>query len=128
MNQRIGIIPHCPTKWESNLSKNLQLIPRRGIIGAIMIKSFRDKETEKVFRRLFSRKLPHNIQRAALKRLAYLHAAKTLSDLLIPPSNYLEKLRGDREGQHSIRINDQWRVCFEWIDENAHNVEIVDYH
>jgi len=72
-----------------------------------MIKSFKDKETEKVFHRSYSRKLPQDIQRTALRRLGYLHAAKDLNDLMIPPSNRLEKLRGDRQGQYSIRINDQ---------------------
>jgi proteic killer suppression protein len=93
-----------------------------------VIKSFRDKESEKVFRRLFSRKLPHDIQRAALRRLTYLHSAKELNDLSVPLSNRLEKLTGSRQGQYSIRINDQWRICFEWIDNDAYNVEIVDYH
>lgn len=93
-----------------------------------MIKSFKDKETEKVFRRSFSRRLPPDIQRSALRRLTFLHAAKDLSDLLTPPSNRLEALSGNRQGQHSICINDQWRICFEWIDQDAYNVEIVDYH
>ena len=93
-----------------------------------MIRSFKDKETEKVFRRLFSRRLPQDIQRPALRRLSYLHAAKVLNDLLMPPSNRLEPLSGDRQGQYSIRINDQWRLCFEWINDDAYNVEIVDYH
>jgi proteic killer suppression protein len=93
-----------------------------------MIKSFRDRETEKVFRRQFSRRLPQNIQRAALRRLTFLHGAKELADLLAPPSNQLEALSGERRGQYSIRINDQWRICFEWLDKDAHNVEIVDYH
>ena len=78
--------------------------------------------------RTFSRKLPRNIQRTALRRLSYLHAAKDLRDLMEPPSNRLEKLGGDRQGQYSIRINDQWRVCFEWIDGDAYDVQIVDYH
>lgn len=93
-----------------------------------MIKSFRDKEAERIFQRSFSRRLPQDIQRAALRRLNYLHAARELSDLLAPPANRLEALSGDRQGQHSIRINDQWRICFEWIDNDAYNVEIVDYH
>ena len=93
-----------------------------------MIKSFRDSETERVFHRLFSRGLPHDIQRTALRRLSYLHAAKDLNDLLVPPSNRLERLTSAREGQYSIRINDQWRICFEWIGQDAYNVEIVDYH
>ena len=93
-----------------------------------MIKSFKSKETEKVFNRTFSRKLPQNIQKTAYRRLAYLHSAKQIEDLLIPPSNHLEKLHGDRQGQHSIRINNQWRICFVWEDDDAHQVEIVDYH
>jgi len=107
-------------------------LPLDGITGsgynAAMIKSFKDKETEKVFHRSFSRRLPTDIQRAALRRLTYLHAAKDLSDLLVPPSNRLEALGGERRGQYSIRINDQWRICFEWMDQDAYNVEIVDYH
>lgn len=93
-----------------------------------MIESFKDKETEKVFRRLFSRKLPPDVQRVALRRLVYLHNATDVNDLRLPPSNRLEKLGGDRQGQYSIRINSQWRICFEWLDSHAHNVEIVDYH
>ena len=93
-----------------------------------MIKSFGSKETEKVFHRSFSRKLPQDIQRIAYRKLAYLHSARRLKDLLLPPSNRLEKLHGNRRGQHSIRINDQWRICFIWQDGDAHEVEIVDYH
>ena len=93
-----------------------------------MIKRFANKETKKIFDRQFSRKLPPDIQRPARRKLEILDAAERLSDLRIPPSNYLEKLSGDRAGQHSIRINRQWRVCFEWINGHAHNVEIVDYH
>lgn len=93
-----------------------------------MIKSFKSKETEKVFHRDFSRKLPQNIQKTAYRRLALLHSAKQMKDLLVPPSNQLEKLYRDRLGQHSIRINDQWRVCFRWQDGDAYEVEIVDYH
>ena len=93
-----------------------------------MIKSFKDRDTEMVFRRQFSRRLPQDVQRAALRRLVYLHGAVELTDLLIPPSNRLEALRGDREGQYSIRINDQWRICFAWLENDAYDVEIVDYH
>ncbi len=93
-----------------------------------MIKSFKSKEAEKVFHRHFSRKLPQDIQKTAYRRLAFLHSAKELKDLLIPPSNRLEKLYGDRQGQHSIRINDQWRICFIWQDGDAYDVEILDYH
>ncbi len=93
-----------------------------------MIKSFASKETEKVFQRSFSRKLPLDIQANAGRKLTILDAAEALSDLSVPPSNRLEKLSGDRKDQHSIRINDQWRICFEWRNGDAYNVEIVDYH
>ena len=93
-----------------------------------MIKSFRDKEAEKIFQRQFSRRLPQDIQRLALKRLLMLDAATELETLRVPPGNRLEALKDDREGQHSIRINDQWRICFVWRGGHAHDVEIVDYH
>jgi len=93
-----------------------------------MIKSFAGKETEKVFNREFSRKLPPDIQRPARRKLEVLNAAETLQDLLNPPSNHLEKLSGSRKGQYSIRINDRWRICFVWKDGDAYSVEIVDYH
>ncbi len=93
-----------------------------------MIKSFRDKESEKIFDRQLSSKLPKNIQRVARKKLVILDAAIELNDLRIPPGNRLEVLKGDRKGQHSIRINDQWRVCFVWSDGDAYDVEITDYH
>ena len=93
-----------------------------------MIKSFRDAETERLWIHERSHRLPPCIQRAALKKLQMLNAAGALSDLLIPPGNRLERLHGDREGQHSIRINDQYRVCFDWIEGNAYRVEITDYH
>lgn len=93
-----------------------------------MIKSFQDQEAEKIFNGRFSLKLPHDIQKIALRKLTQLHAAATLTFLRIPPANKLEKLSGDREGQLSIRINDQWRICFEWRENNAENVEILDYH
>ena len=93
-----------------------------------MIKSFKSKETQKVFRRAFSRKLPQDIQKTAYRRLAFLHSARELKDLLLPPSNRLEKLHGDRQGQYSIRINEQWRICFKWQDGDAYEVEIMDYH
>jgi proteic killer suppression protein len=93
-----------------------------------MIKTFTDKETEKLFRRMFSRKLPQNVQLAARMKLEILDSAEVLQDLRVPPGNGLEKLSGDREGQYSIRINDQWRICFVWQQENAYDVEIVDYH
>ena len=93
-----------------------------------MIKSFQCKETEKIYNRLFSQRLPHDIQKIALSKLWILDAATSLEDLKVPPSNHLESLKGDRKGQHSIRINQQWRICFKWHDGNSHNVEIVDYH
>jgi len=93
-----------------------------------MIKSFNSKETEKIYFREYSKKLPHSIQRSALKKLWMIDAANSLEDLKIPPSNHLEKLKGKRDGQYSIRINDQWRICFEWRQENAYNLEIIDYH
>ncbi len=92
-----------------------------------MLKGFRCKETEKVFQRRRPRKFG-GIQRIALRRLLVSDAAGSLKDLRIPPSNRLEKLLGDREGKHSIRINDQWRVCFIWLGGDAFDVEIVDYH
>ncbi len=93
-----------------------------------MIKSFRDRETERIFRRRFSRKLPADIQRIAYRKLVQLDAATRLDTLRVPPGNRLEALGRDRAGQHSIRINDQWRICFVWRDGDAHEVEIVDYH
>jgi len=93
-----------------------------------MIKTFANKEVEKLFGRIFSKKLPQNIQIIARMKLEILDAAAVLQDLRVPPGNRLEKLSGDREGQHSIRINDQWRICFTWRQGNAYDVEIVDYH
>ncbi len=93
-----------------------------------MIKTIKDKETIKVFRRQGSRKLPVDIQQAAYRKLRYLNNAKSLQDLRSPPANRLEKLKGDRAGQLSIRINDQWRICFRWQANDAYEVEIVDYH
>jgi len=93
-----------------------------------MIKSFKYKETLKVFHREFSRKLPHSIQRIAMRKLWIIDAVTLLNDLRIPPSNYLEALKGKRKGQHGIRINDQYRICFKWHQGDAHDVEIVDYH
>jgi proteic killer suppression protein len=93
-----------------------------------VIKSFRDKETEKVFHRQRSGKLPHDIQQTALRKLRMLNRSQTVRDLRVPPSNRLEKLSGRREGQYSIRINNQWRICFIWRDGDVYEVEIVDYH
>lgn len=93
-----------------------------------MIKSFKCKETEKIFKGRFSKKIPPEIQTRALIKLHMVDAAKLVTDLRIPPANFLEQLQGDRVGQYSIRINQQYRVCFIWEDNNAFNVEIVDYH
>lgn len=93
-----------------------------------MIRSFKCKETDKIFNRSFSRKLPHDIQRTALRKLRMLNRAIKLNDLKVPPSNHLETLHGNRKGQHSIRVNDQWRICFKWSNSEAKNVEITDYH
>ena len=93
-----------------------------------MIESFASEETEKIFHGQVSKKLPTDIQRTARRKLTYLDDAEDLQDLLAPPENRLEKLKGDRAGQHSIRINDQWRICFKWSGTKAIDVEIVDYH
>lgn len=94
----------------------------------LMIRSFADKEAEKLFNRQFSRKLPPEIQHTARRKLEILDAAESLDDLRVPPSNRLEKLAGDRTGQSGIRINKQWRICFVWRDNGPYEVEIVDYH
>jgi proteic killer suppression protein len=93
-----------------------------------MIRSFADDDTKKVFHREPVKRFSGDLQRRALRSLGLIHAALTLDDLRTPPGNRLEPLKGDRAGQHSIRINDQWRVCFVWRDGNAYDVEIVDYH
>ena len=93
-----------------------------------MIKSFRSKETEKLWGRQRSAKLPFNIQSKSRDKLAQIDAAIQIEDLRFPPGNRLEALSGDRAGQHSIRINQQWRICFRWEAGNAFDVEIVDYH
>ena len=93
-----------------------------------MIRSFADKNTERLFNRERVKKFAEVLQRTALRKLALLDAAESLEDLRVPPGNRLEKLAGDREGQFSIRINDQWRLCFRWIDGEAREVEITDYH
>ena len=93
-----------------------------------MIRSFADRDTERLFARERSRRLPPDLQRVAYRKLVLLHAAESIQDLRVPPGNRLEKLRGDREGQHSIRINERWRICFVWRDGDAYSVEIVDYH
>ena len=93
-----------------------------------MIRGFRDRESEKIFRRQRSRRLPPTIQRVALRKLTILDGAESLEDLKAPPGNRLEKLSGNRESQYSIRINDQWRICFVWKGGDAYEIEITDYH
>jgi len=93
-----------------------------------MIKSFRSRETEKIWNGNRSKRLPQSIQQIARRKLRMLNNARSINDLRVPPANRLEALRGSRKGQHSIRINDQWRICFVWLDGDAVNVEIVDYH
>ncbi len=93
-----------------------------------MIQSFKCKETEKIWNQEYSKKFSENIQGIALRKLFMIQRGKELNDLRIPPANRLEKLKGDRKNQYSIRINDQYRICFQWEDSNAYNVEIVDYH
>lgn len=93
-----------------------------------MIRSFRDRETEKVWNGVGSRRLPGDIQDAALRKLRLLDAAEKVNDLRLPPGNRLEALSGDRKGQHSIRVNQQWRICFRWTEGGCHDVEICDYH
>jgi proteic killer suppression protein len=93
-----------------------------------MIRSFKDSEVAKIYALRRSKRLPADIQQIALRKMRMLNNAVTLNDLRIPPANRLEKLSGNRVGQHSIRINDQWRLCFEWRDGDAYAVDIVDYH
>lgn len=93
-----------------------------------MIVSFRDEPTATIWSGQRSRRLPPDIQATALRKLRLLNNARRLDDLRVPPANRLEALRGERRGQYSIRINDQWRICFVWSENNAHQVEIVDYH
>ena len=93
-----------------------------------MIRSFVCRETEKLFNDEFSRRLPTQIQQTARRKLLLLHQARSLNDLRVPYGNRLEALAGDRQGQHSIRVNDQWRICFRWQGQDAFDVEIVDYH
>ena len=93
-----------------------------------MIRDFADREAEKLWQGTPSRRLPGDIQQVARRKLRMLNSATTLDDLGVPPANRLEGLKGSRKGQHSIRINDQWRICFRWKDGDAHSVEIIDYH
>ena len=93
-----------------------------------MIRSYRDKDTQAVAERRGVRRLPEDIQRRALRKLMILNNATSVADLRVPPGNRLEAMSGDRDGQYSIRINEQWRICFVWAEGNAYRVEIVDYH
>lgn len=93
-----------------------------------MIRCFRDKDTERLFHREPVKKRAQSLQRAALRKLLLLDAAESLDDLRVPPGNRLEKLSGDRQRQHSIRVNDQWRICFRWSEGGADDVELTDYH
>jgi proteic killer suppression protein len=93
-----------------------------------VIKTFHDAETERLWKEERARRIPASLRKAALKKLQMLNAAGALGDLALPPGNRLERLRGDREGQYSIRVNDQYRVCFQWREGNAYEVEIADYH
>jgi len=93
-----------------------------------VIRTFKCKETEKIFHRSYPKKFPPDIQRAALRKLRMLNRAENLNDLKVPPGNRLEALKGKRKEQHSIRINDQWRICFIWQEKDALDVEITDYH
>ena len=99
----------------------------RSRYNGFMIKSFADKEAEKIYNQVFSRKLPQTIQRTALRKLIMMDNAGTLEDLRVPPANRLEALQGNREGQYSIRINDQYRICFRFDGRDCRDVEIVDY-
>jgi len=98
------------------------------VILAEVLRSFADKDTERVWRRERSKRLDQNAQRAALRKLLILDAAEILDDLKVPPGNRLEKLHGDRAGQHTVRVNQQWRICFRWTTAGPEEVEIVDYH
>ncbi len=93
-----------------------------------MIRNFADREAEKIWDGTLSRRLPVDLQTIARRKLRMLNNAENLNDLRVPPANRLEALKGDRRGQYSIRINDQWRICFRWADGDAHDVQIVDYH
>lgn len=93
-----------------------------------MIRSFASRDTERIWNEQFVKAIDRNMQRTTLRKLELIHAAGSIEDLRVPPGNRLEQLRGDRKGQHSIRVNDQWRICFVWKDGGAEDVELVDYH
>ena len=98
------------------------------VIICVLIESFKDKETTKIWRREFSKRIPKQVQVIGYRKLVMLHRSRDLNDLRVPPGNRLEALSGNRSGQHSIRINDQWRICFRWNHGNVIDVEITDYH
>lgn len=93
-----------------------------------MIRNFGDKNTERIWQENYVKSIDHKVQRATMRKLELIHAAQNIEDLRIPPGNRLERLVGDRRGQHSIRVNAQWRICFVWKDGGAEDVELVDYH
>jgi len=121
-NHEVDPLRFCP------VAISLLDIDKQEVYYSIMIRSFRCNETEKIFRREFSRKFPSDIQERAFMKLNAIDAAVEIQDLRFPPLNRLESLKGNRKGQWSIRINDQWRICFKWLDGHAEDVEINDYH
>ena len=123
-----GLFPEEVGRYNFGGSKNISCPYFCAAVVWPMIVSFHDNETSKVWEGQFSRKLPHDIQQVARRKLRMLNNASRVDDLRIPPQNRLEKLSGDREGQWSIRINDQWRLCFLWNEGTASRVEICDYH
>jgi toxin HigB-1 len=118
--------PFLPVKRQGRKPR-LEPIPIT-LYVMIVILSFADRETERIWAGRRSRRFPSDLQDAALRKLRLLNVSGRLEDLRIPPGNRLEALKGDRKGQHAIRINDQWRICFRWVDGGAEDVEIVDYH
>ena len=127
MNLHFELTPSEKRSVSSSLKTVLTLYTYT-VYNVFMIRSFADRETEKVYNQTFSRKLPQNIQSVALRKLIMIDNAGCLEDLRVPPANRLEKLDGDRKGQYSIRINDQYRICFTVEGNNFFDVEIVDYH
>ena len=121
-------MPNCAVLWKLRRPVVTLDVTNATRYYLLMIRSFKCPETERLFHRERSRKLPGDLQRVALRKLLQVHAAVSLEDLRVPPGNRLEALKDDRKGQHSIRVNDQWRVCFVWKDGAAEDVEIVDYH
>jgi len=121
-NHEVDLLHLCP------VDISLLDIDKQDVYYSIMIRSFRCNETEKIFRREFSPKFPGDIQERAFMKLNAMDAAVEIQDLRFPPSNRLEALKGNRKGQWSIRINDQWRICFKWLGGHAEDVEINDYH